>query len=78
MINVICIKSIDEFKKGGIYEAEIKTTLNRNIDLFSESALNEDLFIIGFFFKETNKVYFTEFITLSDWRDKQINSILDD
>jgi len=77
MTSVICIKSIDEFKKGSIYEAELQITLNRNIDPFSDFS-NEDLFIIGFFLKETNKIYFTELITLSDWREKQINSILDE
>ena len=87
MIKVICIKSIDGFIKGNIYEAEVATTLNRNIDIdmILESLDKllekepEELFITAFSFNNKKKLYYTDnFIPLAEWRDNKIDEILMD
>jgi hypothetical protein len=78
-MTVICLKiHLTNLKKEKYTKQRLQTTLNRNIDIFSENVSNEELFLVGFFFTKTSKIYYNEFIPLSEWRDKQINSILED
>lgn len=77
LAKVVCIKNIDGFIKNSIYDAWVETTLNRNIDIFADNT-EENLYITTYTLVSNKKVYYDSFMTLSDFREKQMKNILDD
>lgn len=73
---LICIKTIKHFETGKIrfnagVSYEVIDTRYRQIWLIPEWVFESDKLEMLLFFKDY-------FITLAEWRDKQINSILED
>ena len=77
LAKVVCIRSIDNFIKNRIYDAWVETTLNRDIDIFVDN-IEENLYVTAYTLVSNKKVYYDNFMTLSDFREQQMNSVFDD
>jgi hypothetical protein len=78
MIKVICIKDSNGFslphysiKKGEFYSCKESTRYKNCYQVNIVSDDFEDMLYIGLFYK-------SNFLTLAEWREQQINSILDE
>ena len=76
MIKLICIKPHRTLIEGNIYDGKLNSSLKSN---FYDIPIGEDIYDTFYFIPSLNRRYDKYFfITLAEWRDKQINDILND
>ncbi len=77
MIELICVEDYQDFKKAEIYHAVHLDSWTCDYDTFEEYIFYGDYDYVRDMWKEirVDKEYF---MTPAEWREKQINSILND
>jgi hypothetical protein len=76
MIKLICIKPHTTLIEGNVYDGKVNVSLKAN---FFDIPIDGDIYDTFYFIPSINRRYDKDFfMTLAEWRDKQINEILND